>query len=204
MVVGRKSLLLLICIAAMIALIVSSVGTTYAYNSIPEGEFSIGLNVTYNDGTTKNITNKSTTPLFTDSILWEPGAMHAVELTAANIGTLPFDYWFYPLVSEQNDTAHTKLAEVLDVYIYKSGCYNYDNGRPDLSSDEWLYLGKLNSLPPKSQKNADCLGTLQINAKASHTLLIHMQESADNRYQGLSLNINIKMGAVQNTTSAQG
>lgn len=220
MILRKKSIILLVCLVSMLTIIFSSVGTTYAnlVNSVPTAETGLRLYVVDTEGKKVEIPDNSDTPVFSSSLVWEPGAMHAVTLTieppSGTTASFPLDYWLYPHVAKKETSVSMlsnkpNLADVLDAYIYKPGVYE-GPGRPDLNSGEWIHLGSTSlSKLPNEVLIENPLGKLSTASPVSHTLIIKMRESAGNEYNenGTQTSVHITLAVkdpAANSSSSNG
>ena len=191
-------LLLLLCFAMLI-------GTTFAWftdsvsstgNKIQSGSLKLKLERLV-DSTWTDIT-KSTAPLF-DYALWEPGYTDYAVLRISNDGTLALK-WEAKLI--HNGTLNA-LADVIDVYITQ-----FVDETPAEPADfaavrDWHKFGTLRDFLTSFEANTK--GNLAANESAYLGIALHMQESADNRYQDLDLGtFDLTISATQDTVEADG
>lgn len=175
---------LLICVTMLI-------GTTYAWftdsvtsagNKIQAGTLKIDLELLEKkeDGSTKWTSLKdSKAPIFNYD-KWEPGYTDVKILKVENEGTLALK-WVAKFVSA-NDL--TELANVIDVYVKPSADeFGYANDRTDLST--WTKKGTVAEFVNTISETT--YGNLEAGKAAYLGIALKMQESADNKYQGMDL-----------------
>jgi len=171
---------LLLCVSMLI-------GTTYAWftdtvtsasNIIKSGTLDVEL--TYADGSedpaTATFADASTGAIFNYE-LWEPGYTEVKHLGIANVGTLALKYQMRILANG----VVSKLADVIDVYYYDTAT--------KLTRANYATAGvKLGTLSEVINNFGEKVyGTLLAGESKTVTLALHMQESAGNEYQGLSI-----------------
>ena len=152
---------------------------------------------------------------------WEPGYADAKHIKIVNNGTLAFD-WMLRIISSNTVS---DLAEVIDVYYFVTAtectrsdlanavAYDYDDETK--TNEEKLsavnYLGTLRDVMNTTQNISNTVnGTLYpVNAEnvpadavvgqTAFTLVLVMQESAGNEYQGMSIgsDLSIQVFATQ-------
>lgn len=192
----KKSLLFSGLALMMSALLL--VGTTFAWftdsvtnkgNTIESGTLDIELN--------KN----DEAPLFSSTdFMWEPGRSQQKVVTLSNAGSL----WLKYTMSFTNvQTTGENLTEVLDVYKVAG-----DNAKPeDLIPENKLgtmaELMKQGSFETENGVLAP-KGSTEGNTSETFTLVIKMQETADNKYQNASVNFAIDVRATQYTKETDG
>lgn len=174
-------------------------GTTYAWfsdeeistgNKIESGELKVGLMELVDDNTFSCVKE---TPLF-EGDKWEPGYSDLAVLKIVNNGDLAFK-WELSITKGEEET---KLAEVIDVYVLVS---DTELGKPanftEAVNNGYKCIGTLNEL-----FNDEYIlnGQMTTYKEAKYVgIILHMQESAGNEYQGLliSENFDIKLYATQ-------
>ena len=217
MAASRKIFVLLVAMMILAAGLFTTIGRTYAYNAIiPQGNDANNLQIgleKYVDDKWESVVNGSTDHLFADTI-WEPGAMRAVSLKVTNLASTnsnstpsySFKHWFYPYSQKPSDPSYANsayLAEVMDVYLYihPAGQANIlmNGNRPDL--EQFLYLGKLNTLDGINIPNKVNGASVVLNPGESqcYTLVLKMNESAGNEYQGAVAEVYAVVRAEQTT-----
>ncbi|MBR6792795.1 MAG: SipW-dependent-type signal peptide-containing protein [Clostridia bacterium] len=186
---------LLLCISMLI-------GTTYAWftdtvtsagNIIKAGTLDVEL--TYADGSedpaTATFADASTGAIFNYE-LWEPGYTEVKHLGIANVGTLALKYQMRILANG----VVSKLADVIDVYYYDTATKltrdNYATAGVKLGTlTEVLtnnYIDDNGEIQDSAKSLSNTIkGTLLAGESKTVTLALHMQESAGNEYQGLSI-----------------
>ncbi len=142
---------------------------------------------------------------------WEPGYTVMETLKVANKGDLAFKFRLD--ASASGATAGPegeKLADVIDVYVYEGEGDPADTGSFTEMTEEngWRNAGSLSSLMADTDGMAYGVllpaGATSENGEpvgsVSMTVALHMQESAGNGYQGLSLgNLSFTLSAAQYT-----
>ena len=189
----KKSLLFSGLALMMSALLLA--GTTFAWftdsvtnkgNTITAGTLDVELN----DG--------KTTPLFSsdNNFLWEPGRSYKATATVSNEGSL----WLKYTMSFTNvqTTGGADITEVLDVYTVAADAKNLD-GATYLGTMKNLmaagsFAAKDNVLAPKGEEGSS----------ETFTLVVKMQESADNKYQKCGVTFDVTVNATQYTAEKDG
>ena len=179
-----SALSLLMCVSMLI-------GSTFAWftdsvtsagNKIQAGTLKIDLELLEKneDGSTKWTSLKdSKAPIFNYD-KWEPGYTDVKILKVENEGTLALK-WVAKFVSA-NDL--TELANVIDVYVKPSADeFGYANDRTDLST--WTKKGTVAEFVNTISETT--YGNLEAGKAAYLGIALKMQESADNKYQGMDL-----------------
>ena len=209
----RKSLML--SAVALLCCFVMLLGTTYAWftdtvtsagNTIQSGSLKIDL--LHKTGEDKWTSVKETPDhkVF-DYDKWEPGFTAVEMLKVVNLGTLALRYQLSLVVqinSAELGPNGENLADVIDVYV------NEGDGTANnwaTIKDNWTRKGTLTEvinnpadffsgmLKPMSDSNTDDEKTL--------TVALHMQETAGNEYQNLSVGIiNVNLIATQATNES--
>ena len=204
----RRSLLssviaLLVCFAMLL-------GTTFAWftdsvtsksNKIVSGTLKVDLEVLGEDGNYTSVRDMQD-PIFNYD-KWEPGYTEVKTLKIQNEGSLALKYQLN--VVAQN--ADCILANVIDVYM----CFGEPNGTK-FTDNNWWHCGTLAKmmadengftqgklLPVGATYDGELLGENGVAiGEITATIALHMQETADNQYQGLDLgNIDIRLLATQ-------
>ena len=179
-----SALALLVCVSMLI-------GSTFAWftdsvtsagNKIQAGTLKIDLELLEKneDGSTKWTSLKdSKAPIFNYD-KWEPGYTDVKILKVENEGTLALK-WVAKFVSA-NDL--TELANVIDVYVKPSADeFGYATDRTDLST--WTKKGTVAEFVNTISETT--YGNLEAGKAAYLGIALKMQESADNKYQGMDL-----------------
>ena len=175
---------LLLCALSLLLCVSMLVGSTFAWftdevtsvgNKISAGTLDISL-YQIDGGVETEITNASA-PIFSESILWEPGYEAVVNLKLVNNGTLALKWRAIPRSTETKG----ELADVIDVYLLKSGeIIDTANGR-DYYTGNMVKVGTLSEVLTGT---AVISGEMtETGATASFSLLLKMQETAGNEYQ---------------------
>ena len=203
----RSALALLLCVTML-------VGTTFAWftdnvtsanNIIKTGNLDVEMY--YADGTkavpaddSEEWKNAQGATIYTANQLWEPGYTDAKHIKIANEGTLALKYQLAIIPTGEIST----LAEVIDVYLYEiadtdANAIQVEN-RTDL--DESMYVGTLADVISQGIVQ----GNLAADSDYTTTIVLKMQESADNTYNvegGFSLgDFTIQLLATQYTAES--
>lgn len=137
---------------------------------------------------------------------WEPGYTQVETLTIKNTGTLALQYKMNAVLNGEESNNGKRLSDVIDVYM--SFGENTVNSMEEISNNgkwckigtltEWLYNENLTSgkILPVGEQGADLAQGITAGS-STVTVALHMQESAGNEYQGLSLG---DIGLVLNAT----
>ena len=172
---------LLVCISML-------VGTTFAWftdsvtssgNKIASGTLQIELYELDKDNNWNDITD-STAALF-DYDLWEPGYTDATVLKVQNAGSLALN-WAASLSAISPETISI-LADVIDVYVLE-GADTFPASFEDIKGT-YTRVGTLRDFITGFASNT--VGKLDAGESATLGIALHMQEEADNEYQGLNL-----------------
>lgn len=175
-------------------------GTTYAWfsdeeastgNKIESGELKIGLLELSNDNSFNCVKE---TPLFSGS-KWEPGYSDVSILKIVNNGNLALKWE----LSFNELKESSILKDVIDVYVVTS---DDELGLPEsykkaVEEENYLYIGTLGEC---FNKDYILNGNMYETKEAKYVgIILHMQESAGNEYQGLSIgdSFDIKLYATQ-------
>ena len=199
-------------LASVLALILSFsmlVGTTFAWftdsvtsesNIIKSGSLDVTMYWAQGneDPTSATWEDASTGAIFNNT-LWEPGHTEARHIKIENAGTLAFNW---TLTIAPNGEV-SKLADVIDVYIYGANKYASSNAKQVVDRDvsNFQYAGTLNEV----LNTGIAAGKLYAEAGTgkytfdSMTIVLKMRESAGNEYQNLSIgtDFSIKLLATQ-------
>ena len=160
------------------------IGTTYAWftdsvtsanNKIVSGNLKVDLEVLDADGNWHSI-KESKEALFNYE-KWEPGYTDVKVLKIENEGKLALK-WYAKFVSE---TVLSDLAKVIDVYV----CTSAKEFPADRNLDNYAYAGTVAEFVNTIEETT--YGTLESGEKAYLGLVLKMQETAGNEYQGLDL-----------------
>ncbi len=173
-----SALVLIMCVAMLI-------GSTFAWftdsvsssnNKIQAGTLELDLEV-LKDGNWVSIKD-SNAPLF-DYNLWEPGYTEAKVLKIENEGSLALK-WFAKFTAQKS---LSKLAEVIDVYVCPS---ENELAMPtDRNLAGYTKVGTLDKFINTIEDTT--YGTLLAGKEAYLGIVLKMQETAGNEYQGLDL-----------------
>lgn len=222
----NRTLLVALLIVAVFA---TAIGGTFAWftdnvevtgNVIESGTLDIDIELKKGDSWISLEKNPETKIYNYD--LWEPGYTQVETMKIVNKGNLALEYILnvVPGADEKKGPSNESLADVIDVYMafgekeptsfadiaqYKD-TPDYQNG--------WWYCGTLSKMIadkkgftqgymlPSGKTDAPD-GVLEVGlmqGSCTCTVALHMQESADNRYQNLSLGtVGFKLEAKQYT-----
>ena len=158
-------------------------GSTFAWftdsvtnegNQIQSGTLDISLN------------NGDKTTLFSsENFLFEPGRSQVATATVTNEGSLWLKYTMS--FSNVKTTGNADITDVLDVYTVAAGANDLTDA---------AYLGTMKSLMTAGSFAAKDK-VLAPGASESFTLVIKMQESAGNQYQGCGVTFDVVVNATQ-------
>ena len=189
---------MIICVAMLI-------GTTFAWftdkvtssgNKIQAGTLNIDLLVKNDAGEYESVKDSQAAIFNYD--LWEPGYTEVRNVKVTTTGNLALKY-AVSIVPRSDTEAAFKLAEVIDVYYANREVVVAD--RADLSS--LTFIGTLKDLFTTGTVINDTLIPGE-NTDDFATIVLKMQESADNSYQGLSVGngFDLRLVATQYTSEA--
>ena len=192
---SKKALLLSGASLLMSAVLLT--GTTFAWftdsvtnenNHVEAGTLELTLN------------GGDSNPLFENDVVWEPGHSEQAVVTLENTGSL----WLKYTMSFTNvQTTGENLTEVLDVYKVAG-----DNAKPEDLIPENKLGTMANLMKQGSFETDDGIlapkGSTEGNTSETFTLVIKMQETADNKYQNASVNFAIDVRATQYTKETDG
>ena len=177
-----SALALLVCVSML-------VGSTFAWftdsvtsasNKIQAGTLNIDMLVMEENGDYQSVKTNQT-PIFTDDVLWEPGYTEWRNIKVSTTGNLALKYQMnIAMVGESS-----ALADVIDVYYAASKITKPANR----STQGLTRLGTLSEIFAANATGALIQDTLipGTNAEDYATIVLKMQESAGNQYQGLSI-----------------
>ena len=198
-----SALSLLLCCALL-------VGTTFAWftdsvtntgNTIQAGNLEIGFRYRALGSQGEYIpvpeTAGETGKLFADQ-LWEPGYTNGLDLKVVNNGNLALRWQLYFLnivnTDATDDGTVSDIADVLDVYLI-----GVDEDKDALTEDN-----KLGTLSELSGGIVTGGALNENNAETTFSVVLKMQESAGNTYQGCSVAIDVELRATQATYESDG
>lgn len=189
------------------------VGTTFAWftdnvtstgNIIKSGTLKVQMDWAEGDEDPETATWKdaSTGAIF-NSELWEPGYTEAKHIKVSNVGTLALRYQMRILANG----VVSELADVIDVYYLEeaeqlSRANVATKGEKLGTLSEVLNNQNTNAISKRIAGNLTAKGTE--NSSKTITIALHMQESAGNEYQGLSIgtDFSIQLLATQYTSES--
>ncbi len=134
------------------------------------------------------------------SELWEPGYTEAKHIKVANVGTLALKYQMRILANG----VVSQLADVIDVYYFDTATQltrsNYATGTKLGTLSQVLNNANANAISAIIAGSLTAEGTE--NDSKTITIALHMQESAGNEYQNLSIgsDFSIQLLATQYTS----
>ena len=172
-------------------------------NQIHVGNLSMQL--TWNNGVEPvNLASaeNANTPIFGDSVVWEPGHMEARELTLTNDGNMDFSYRLDAQILRDgqpipNEGAEYALAEYFLVYCKKEALpESLTIGEVQNQANDWIYSGTLAEV---LQDKVFCAGTMNKDAQPQKiSIVIYLKPEIPSTYIDAKLeNIYIFMTAYQ-------
>ena len=200
-----SGLSLLVCCAVL-------VGTTFAWftdsvtnqgNKIQAGR----LNVSLAEWDTKagGYVEVGEAPIFNYN-LWEPGYTDIAAVKIGNEGTLALKYRLDIIADGATD-----LAKVIDVYYYRGGTVTQQSDLPTnfdalKGNENYVNLGTLDKLLADEDNNGVANGHLNAGESDFAIIALHMQETANDDYQGASIGttFDIVLNATQYTSEQDG
>ena len=192
----------------LLALSIMLIGTTFAWftdtvtntgNRIQAGTLSVQL-LKHDGSAYQEITNGEG-DIFESSIKWEPGYTKIVWLAVKNDGNLPLKYTVKLDIAE----GETSLIGALTYGFVVGAEYSADNEK--LGS--WAEIRGDSRTQGKSDVTAGIMtlaSEVELAAEATDyfALVVHMEESATDIYQGASIDIDMKIVAKQTSEDAEG
>ncbi len=184
----KKSLktALVMAIMSLVACLSMFAGTTFAWftdsvtssgNIIASG--SLNAEMYWAKGTelpeSASWTDASSGPIF-NSTVWEPGYTEARHLKISNVGTLDFKY----ALSIKAEGVVSKLADVIDVYFADPA---QQFGERAKISDDY----KIGTLTQVLEGSMPVTGILKAKTNRVVTVVLKMQDSANNDYMDQSI-----------------
>ena len=133
--------------------------------------------------------------LFTEDQLWEPGYSFGYDFKVRNTGTLA-EKWelVFQNIKCTNGTNGAQLADVLDVYVIP-----VDAGEEALTAQN--YKGTLSQLENVALKNGNFDPQ---DGPYNFSVVLKMQESASNDYQGAQISFDLFLRAKQQNKETDG
>ena len=202
----------LTCTVAIIALLTSLIGATYAWftdtessdgNLIASGSFDVTAYWVEGTADPENATwnTLSTAPVF-DYDRWEPGYVESKHIKVANEGNLAFTYRLDIIPSAQV----SELADVIDVFYFENATKlntrsDVNNGvslgtlAEVLANEEALLSGVL--LPA----NETAVSENEIVGSKAITIALKMREELGNEYQNMTLGSDFSIRVIANQYS---
>lgn len=205
----NRTLLVALLIVAVFA---TAIGGTFAWftdnvevtgNVIESGTLDIDIELKKGDSWIS--LEKSPETKIYNYDLWEPGYTEMETLKIVNKGNLALEYILnvVPGPDEKKGPANESLADVIDVYMHFGEITKEETSREEIVGEQngWWKAGNLADLIidkkgftqgymlPSGKTDAPD-GVLEVGlmqGSCTCTVALHMQESADNRYQNLSL-----------------
>ena len=173
------------------------IGTSYAWftdsvtsagNKIKSGTLNIDLQVkktVEGEDEAKYVSVKDdSAPIFTYQN-WEPGYTSWTNVKVLTDGTLALKYTLR-FVSDE-DISSAKLAEAIDVYYAPSEITQPRTRPVDLTSEGLVKLGTLKEVFDGTVDSIDDTLIPGVDEDDAATIVLKMQESAGNEYQGLAI-----------------
>ena len=190
-----SALSLLLCVSMLI-------GSTFAWftdsvtssgNKIQAGTLKLDLELLDKETKAWNSIKENKDPIF-DYDKWEPGYTDVKILKIENEGNLALK-WYAQFVSDEDVS---ELANVIDVYVCPSEtALAYPNSFDALFPD-YIYAGTLAEFINTIEQTT--YGCLEGHDEAYLGIALHMQESAGNEYQDLTIGtFDIRILATQYT-----
>ena len=193
---GIKSALLT-SVVSLFLCVAMLAGTTFAWftdevtsagNVIQSGKLDVAMEWANGseDPATATWFDASNGAIFNNK-LWEPGYTEARHIKIANVGSLAFN-WTLAIVPNGEVS---KLADVIDVYVYGANKYAANNAKQVVDRDvsKFQYAGTLAEV----LSTGIASGKLYAEASTgkytfdSMTIVLKMREEAGNEYQNLSI-----------------
>lgn len=172
---------------SMILCMTMLLGTTFAWftdevtstnNIIKSGTLDATMEYSV-DGTNWNDASKG--PIFNYK-LWEPGYSDMKYVKIANVGDLAFKYQLNIAPNTPRNNEGLSLADVIEVYY---DIVDADFKAPT-ASDKFGSLTKVGTLTQlMAETDGAAHGVLYANTAITSCIVLHMQESAGNEYQGI-------------------
>ncbi len=208
---------LISAVLVLVMMISSLVGTTFAWftdtvtsvgNTIESGSLKVDLLHKVGDDWISLKENED--HLVFDYKKWEPGFTLVETLKVQNLGSLALKYRLSVEVEAGTATKGSngeKLADVIDVWVYYGESSASGYGAITAANSGWVKKGTLSEVMNKPTEfiNGNLLPTGNVSndpnvAVGNQTVnvALHMQESAGNEYQNLSVgNIYVNLVATQ-------
>ena len=180
------------------------VGTTFAWftdsvtstgNIIKSGTLDVEM---YYGDDASSISNDASVGAIFNYDLWEPGFTQTKYVKVKNVGDLAFQYRLHIIPNAQPAAGAADLADVIDVYAAKVDATYADRSDAMDAANKIGTLSELiakaegtahGTLLPEAGKGADGM-VAPADAGIGETvwcITLHMQESAGNEYQNLSV-----------------
>jgi len=187
-------------------------GTTYAWfadsvtsnnNIIKSG--TLNVEMYYADGSkavpaddAPDWKNAQGVAIYTADQLWEPGYTDAKHIKISNEGTLALKYQLAIIPTGEV----SQLAEVIDVYLYEIADTDANATQVATRADlnESMYIGTLADVISKGIVR----GNLAADTDYTTTIVLKMQENADNDYQNLSIGDDFTIQLLATQYTAEG
>ena len=184
------------------------IGTSYAWftdsvtsagNKIKAGTLNIDLQVKGGDTGYTDYTSvkNNSAPIF-NYAFWEPGYTSWTNVKVLTEGDLALKYTLR-FVSDE-DISSAKLAEAIDVYYAPSEITQPETRPEDLTSKGLVKLGTLKEVFDGTVDSIDDTLIPDVDEDDEATIVLKMQESAGNEYQGLAIpDFDLQVIAMQET-----
>lgn len=201
---------LIVSILALVLCFTMLLGTTYAWftdevtssgNKVQAGTLKIDMLVRNSRGDYISVKD-SKAPIF-DYDLWEPGYVAVANVKVANLGTLALQYSMQMITEGVADDLMNQslmLSDVIDVYYAAKEVILTDRDAfgVALAQKELKHIGTLTDVIFGGTMIKD---TMLAGEEDFATIVLKMQETAGNEYQGLSVGttFDLKIYATQYT-----
>ena len=181
-------------------------GSTFAWftdsvtntgNTIQAGNLKVNFEYKdlVNDDSYETVPESATTAgkLFTDEI-WEPGYSYGYDFKVSNTGSLALDWElsFQNIVCTDGANG-AEIADVLEVYVLPVDAESLDGATP---------VGTLADLKDGVVKNGEDLAAT--TGTEEFSVVLKMQDGADNDYQGAKVTFDVYLRAKQATVEEDG
>lgn len=181
---------------------VSSTGNVIAAGNLAVELYAADSNLAVDSDAWKNVEDSDAKPLFSYN-RWEPGYTALKYIMVKNAGDLAFEYQIKLRPDVEIDMTETNLAEVIDVYYTVVD----DNFKAPTKFNDLNGWTKINLKDMLNMEESTVHGVMLGNQEPMViAIAMHMQESANNDYQGRTLgnNISIELRATQYTKEIDG
>ena len=192
---GRTALIAVLALSIIMSITGGTIAwftdeVTSANNVIQAGNLDVGVSVAdaYDAATWKNIETDG--PVF-DYDRWEPGFTQIKYLKIENKGNLAFKFMVRILPTLANTVGGTNLSDVIDVYIkeVETGYAAPASFAEVTEANGWTNVGNVSDLMIADEAVDSVKHGVMLQDQEPMTVAValHMQETAGNEYQGLSV-----------------